>query len=97
MTEQTQIPMEGKGVAEMRDKELDALCLQLKELREKRAVISEEIGQTEFNVIVRMKQLDIEAYRFLDQIAKVNPGKDHVKIKCVRPDHGDEETDADEA
>jgi hypothetical protein len=84
--EQTEIPMEGPGVAPVKDKKLDKLCDMFIDLRDGRAKLAEELGATEVKILDRMTELGITVHRFGDQIAKIKPGKNHIKIKTVKAD-----------
>jgi len=83
---QTEIPMEGKGVAPIKDKKLDALCDKFIDLRDERSKITEKIGDTEAKILDRMGELKITLHRFADQLAEIKEGKPHVKIKTVEAD-----------
>ena len=87
-TEQIEIPMEGPGVAPVKDRKLDKLCDEFIELRDSRAQMAEDLGATEVKILDRMNELQITVHRFGDQIAKIQPGKTHVKIKTVKADEG---------
>ncbi len=76
--------MEGEGVAPVKDKKLDKLCDEFLDGIDSRAKLSEEITATETKILDRMEELGVSVHRFRDQIAKIKPGKPHIKIKSVK-------------
>lgn len=91
---QEEIPMEGAGVAPVKDKKLDTLCDKFIELRDSKAATATQIGETEGKILERMDELKITVHKFSDQIASIKTGKNHVKIKTVKVD-GDEDGGGD--
>lgn len=83
---QEEIPIEGPGVAPVKDKKLDNLCDKFIELRDERASVTEKMSETETKILDRMGELKVLVHRFADQIATIKPGKPHVKIKTVQAD-----------
>lgn len=90
------MPIEGAGVAPVKDKKLDNLCDKFIEIRDSKATLAEELGTVEKNILARMEELKITVHRFGDQIANIKTGKNHVKIKTVKVD-GDTGDDSDPA
>ena len=88
--EQTEIPMEGPGVAPIKDKKLDKLCDSFIEHRDESKAHATLKGQDEVAILNRMAELNITTHKFADQIATVKPGKAHVKIRTVDADVEDD-------
>lgn len=84
--DQTEMPIEGKGVSPVKDKKLDKLCDDFLDKIDTRATLSEEITATETKILDRMEELKVTVHRFRDQLARIKPGKAHVKIKTVKAD-----------
>ncbi len=76
--------MEGKGVAQVSDKKLDALGDKFIEVRDEKAALAERLGETEQEILARMNELGVTVYKFADQVCTVKPGKNHIKIKTVK-------------
>lgn len=76
--------MEGKGVAPVKDKKLDALADDFIEKRDKKAKLAEEMTAIESKIIDRMKEIDAELYRYADREVRIEQGKAHVRIKTVK-------------
>ncbi len=81
---QEEIPMEGPGVAPVKDKKLDNLCDSFLEDRDAKATLAEKMTATEAKILDRMAELKITVHRFGDQLATIQTGKDHVKIKTIK-------------
>lgn len=90
---QAEIDISGPGVAPVKDRKLDSLCDKFVELKDNRATITEEIGDTEAMILDRMGELGIKVHKFGDQIATIKDGKRHVKTKLIRTDNGEVEDD----
>lgn len=86
--EQTEIPMEGKGVASVRYPALDRLGNQFDLVREDRKNLKEKLDDLDLQIIEKMEELDVLVYRFDDRIMKLDPGKKHAKIRKLKPDEG---------
>lgn len=87
---QEEIPMDGPGVAPVKDKKLDSLCDTFIDTRDKKAKLAETLGETEVRILDRMRELGISKHRFSDQLAEIKEGKDHVKIKTVKAESNGE-------
>lgn len=91
---QEEIPMEGPGIAPVKDKKLDALCDSFIDTRDSKAKLAEELGETEAKILDRMGELGIKVHKFGDQIATIKEGKNHVKIRTVKAEsNGEAEED----
>jgi hypothetical protein len=80
---QTEIPIEGPGVATVTDKKLIALGDAFIDLRDQKAALATELGDTEKNILARMDELGIKIFRFGDQEMKAKDGARHVKVKTI--------------
>lgn len=83
---QTEIPMEGEGVAPVKYKDLDRLGDKFIEIRDEKAELATALGKVEASIIEKMIEKGIAKYRFGDQEITVKPGKEHVKVKTVKVD-----------
>lgn len=90
---QDEIPLEGPGVAAVKDKKLDTLCDSFLDDRDEKAKLAEKMTATESKILDRMSELGITSHRFGDQLATIKTGKNHVKIKTVKT--GDENDDGE--
>ena len=82
--EQEEIPMEGKGVASVKDKKLNTLADDFIDKRDEKAKLAEDMTAIESKIIDRMKEIDCTLYRYADREVRIEPGKNHVKIKTVK-------------
>jgi hypothetical protein len=81
---QEEMPIEGPGVAPVKDRKLDNLCDSLLEDRDSKAALAEKMTATEAKILDRMAELLITVHRFGDQLATIKVGKNHVKIKTIK-------------
>jgi len=80
---QNEIPLQGEGVAPVKDKKLDALCDTFIDDRDAKANLAELLTATEAKILDRMRELNITVHRFGDQEARIKEGTDRIKIKTV--------------
>lgn len=88
---QNEIPLEGKGVAPVKDKKLDTLADDFVDKRDEKAKLAEEMTAIEAKIIDRMKEIGAELYRYADREVRIEQGKAHVKIKTVKNEGAEEE------
>jgi hypothetical protein len=89
--------MTGPGVEQPRHRDLDRLADKYDDLLENRAEISTSIGETEKQILDKMKEKGLTKYRYRDQVVEFKPGKDHIKIKTVKADSsGNGEAESEE-
>lgn len=82
--EQTEIPIEGPGVSPLKDKKLDKLGREFRDLRDQITTVSEQKTANESAILERMKELGIKVYRLDDQLLSVKPAKRHVALKTIK-------------
>lgn len=88
---QEEMPIEGAGVAPVKDKKLDGLCDDFIDTRDKKAALAEELTGIETKILDRMSELGVAVHRFSDQIATIKIGKKKIKIKTVKADTDDDD------
>ena len=81
---QSEIPMEGAGVAPVKFKDLDRLADSFIEIRDEKARLATELGELEHKIAEAMTEHGISKYMFADQEMVLTQGKTHVKIKSVK-------------
>jgi len=83
---QADFPMTGKGVEAPKFKDVDRLADKLTELRDDRATLSTQIGDTERRLMEAMKGHELTTYFYSDRKVEYKEGVAHVKIKTVKAD-----------
>lgn len=81
---QEEMPIEGAGVSQKKDKKLEELGYEFIEARDEKAKLATEMTALETKMKDRMAVLGISVYKFGDQEMRIDPGKSHVKIKTVK-------------
>ena len=81
---QEDMPLEGAGVAPIKDKKLEEWAEDFIEKRDAKALMAEEMTALEAKMLDRMSEKQIQVFRFADQELRLKPGKTHVKIKKVK-------------
>src|ERR1017187_441327 len=81
---QGEIPLKGTGVEITTDKKLIALGDSFIDLRDSKAETTTQMTKVEKNILERMKILNLQQFRFGDQLAVLSTGKQHIKIKTVK-------------
>jgi len=79
--EQTEIPMEGRGVAQVKDRKLDALAEQFEELTDSEKETKSSKKLCELEILERMAEINLVFYRIGDRVLELAAGKTRVKIK----------------
>ena len=92
---QNEMPIKGDGVEVTTDKELIAMGDKFIDQRDAKAQLTTELTKTEADILKRMAVLNLQRFRFGDQLAVLSTGKQHVKIKTVKNEGvGDGDTNA---
>ena len=81
---QNEMPLKGEGVEVTTDKKLIALGDEFIDLRDSKAETTTKMTKTEKDILERMKILNLQQFRFGDQLAVLSTGKQHIKIKTVK-------------
>lgn len=81
---QTEIPMEGQGVAPTKIKELDRLGDKYVEIRDEKAELATKLGDVERRMADIMIENGMSKYQWSDQEMIIKPGKTHVTVKTVK-------------
>jgi len=76
--------VEGPGVSPIKLKELDRLGDKYIEVRDKKAELATELNGIENKMADIMVEKGITTYRWSDQEMIVKPGKTHIKVKTVK-------------
>jgi len=92
---QTEMPIEGPGVAPVKFKDLDRLGDSFIEVRDQKAKLATELGELEKKIADAMTEHGISKYMFGDQEMVLEQGKTHVKIKTVKTEGVEPDNDND--
>lgn len=84
---QEEMPIEGPGVGQVKDKKLERLGYEFIETRDQKAELATQLGEIETKIFDRMAELELKCYRFGDQILEIKDGKRHCKVKTVKTEN----------
>lgn len=90
-TKQEEIPMEGPGVSAVKDQKLDSMADEFTEKRDAKAKLAESMTALETKIVERMKEIQLNIYRYADREVRIHYGKTHIKVKHVENEGADTE------